>query len=74
MKHKRRWSWKKKHVRRYQATKQFLWGGVPTAFVKPYHRANRAKERVDIVKFMQGDEEVDFSPKYHPSSAAWDYW
>lgn len=74
MKHKRRWTWKKKHVRRHQSSKAFLWGMPPKSYRRPYHRANRAKERMDLRKIKMGFEDVDTSPKHHPSSAYWDWY
>lgn len=71
---KKRWAWKEKHVRKYQARKSFMWGQPPKDFRKPYHRGNRAKERMDLRKVEMGFEEIDFSPKNHNRSAAWDWW
>jgi len=72
MRNKRRWSWKKKHVRKHQFT--YKSDGPPKDYRKIFHAGNRQKERTDLRKFEKGDCEVDFNPKYHHHCAAWFWW
>ena len=74
MRNKRRWAWKKKHVRKHRLQKYFHMHGPSKEFRSQYHRGNRGKELMDLRKILRGVEDVDTSPKFHPSSADWDWY
>ena len=74
MKHKRRWTWREKHVRKHRSNKRVMTWYTPPKWCRAiYHRGDRTKVRIDIAKVMRGIEDVNFGPKYHPSAAKWDW-
>lgn len=72
MKQKRRWAWKEKHVRKHRTISQRIHrGGPPKDFIGHLHSGDKQKRLVDCKKIILGYEDVDTSPKYHPSEARW---
>lgn len=75
---KKRWAWTESQKRRKSCEKyrSCSWGSVPAFFRRDLNKQTKAKERLDVNKLMKGfaEDEIDFTPRHHPSSAGWLWW
>jgi hypothetical protein len=70
---KKRYTWKQKH--KGKRSKKPMFCNAPKSYCKPYWEAHRAKEKNEIVRFINGVDESNLNfPFNHKHCASWDYW